>query len=344
MGINLQKLRWEFWPTTLLYLPVYPYWLLLSARAQSFFFFSAANPHMTMGGMWGASKFQPLSYLPAQFVPKTLLFFGGDNFTHASKLLANNNIHYPLIFKPDRLERGKGVCLVKNESQLEELISHATFDFLIQEYIAYDFEAAVFYQRIPGTSNGRVTSVATKEFLTITGDGSKTIGQLLAAHPRAKLHLQRLQNLWQEAWHNIPEAGKKILIEPIGNHNRGTVFKNANHLISDNLSHIFHKIAINIPEFYFGRFDLRCSSEADFLAGKNIKIVEVNGANAEPVHMYDPATKPWQGWWALLKNWQQLHKISMKNKARGFAFTGYTEAKKHRELQTNTRKSVKLVR
>jgi len=340
MAINLNRLRWEFWPIGLIYLPIYPYWLWLSLRSGSFFFFSAANPRMAMGGMFGASKHQPLSHLPLHYVPKTFLFLGGDSFDLVSKTLANNNINYPLIFKPDRLERGKGVCLVKNESQLQMLVGHATFDFLIQEYIAYDFEAAVFYQRLPGTSNGRVTSVATKDFLTVTGDGSKTLGQLLAAHSRAKMQVNRLRSLWQEAWHNIPEAGKKILIEPIGNHNRGTVFNNANHLISDNLSQVFHEIAIHIPEFYYGRFDLRCTSETDFLAGKNIKIVEVNGANAEPVHMYDPATKPWQGWWALLKNWRELHKISMLNKARGFHYASAAEATKYRELQQAARKSI----
>ena len=43
------------------------------------------------------------------------------------------------------------------------------------------------------------------------------------------------------------------------------------------LKKIITKISKFIPEFYFGRYDIRCNSENDIKNGKNFKIVEVGG-------------------------------------------------------------------
>jgi len=77
-----------------------------------------------------------------------------------------------------------------------------------------------------------------------------------------------------------------VVLEPIGNHCRGTTFLNANDIIDEKLTKVFDSISNRIPGFYFGRYDLRCSSIEDLKKGKNVRIIELNGAGSEPDNIY----------------------------------------------------------
>lgn len=342
LNLDFSRLRWEFWPTWLIYLPVYPYWLWLSLRSRTFFFFSTANPSMTMGGLWYASKFDQLKHLHPQLIPKTLLFEPEEPIEQVILKLKDADMDFPLIIKPDRLERGRGVQLIKTKEQLKKALSHLPYTYLLQEYIDYQFEAAVFYVRLPNQAAGTITSIATKDFLKIIGDGEQTTAQLLAKQPRAKNQMQRLEVQMGAMWNYIPQKNKEVLIEPIGNHNRGTVFLNAKHLINEKLNVVFDKIAKQMPDFYYGRFDLRCPTLENFKAGKNIKIIEVNGANAEPAHMYDPNFTPLKGWGALLNNWRILFEISRQNMKLGHQATSFIEAKNHWKIKKKVQNASQL--
>jgi hypothetical protein len=56
--------NWEYWPFSVIYFPVFFYWLWLSVKARSLFFFSAANPSIESGGMLGESKYRILKNVP----------------------------------------------------------------------------------------------------------------------------------------------------------------------------------------------------------------------------------------------------------------------------------------
>ena len=51
---------WEYWPFGIVQFPAILYWVWLSLRARSFVFFSASNPGIPMGGMFGESKYELL--------------------------------------------------------------------------------------------------------------------------------------------------------------------------------------------------------------------------------------------------------------------------------------------
>ena len=63
----------------------------------------------------------------------------------------------------------------------------------------------------------------------------------------------------------------------IGNHARGTTFLNANHLITPQLIDVFDAISKQVEGYNFGRYDIRVPSLEDLYAGRNIKILELNG-------------------------------------------------------------------
>jgi hypothetical protein len=328
--------HWEYWPFELVYLPVVFYYFWLSLKAKSFFFFSASNPSIETGGMLGESKFSILKNIPEE-VKAFTLFFRKD--TAASKIIPaiqENDLSYPIIAKPDVGERGTMVEKINNEKELRLYLQKNKTDFLIQEYVNFKVELGVFYYRFPDQTKGTVSSVVLKDFLKVTGDGKSTLGELIANYPRAGFQFERLNTRLN--YDSIPANEETILLEPIGNHCRGTTFLNANHIIDQKLIDIFDAISLQIPGFFFGRYDLRCKNIEDLKAGKNIKIVELNGAGAEPGHIYQPGYSIFKAWKELLFHWKILYQISVQNHEKGIPYMGFSEAeKKYKEILAQKR-------
>ena len=101
-------------------------------------------------------------------------------------------------------------------------------------------------------------------------------------------------------------------MEPIGNHNRGTRFFDASHLISNELTDTIDEIAKGIDGFYYGRFDVKTRSEEDFKKGKII-VLEVNGANSEPTHIYDSKFSLIQAYKEVQRHFDIQFEIAIKN-------------------------------
>ena len=90
---------------------------------------------------------------------------------------------------------------------------------------------------------------------------------------------------YQSLWDTVIDEGKTIRVEPIGNHNRGTKFVNANLLITPKLVAVVDEIVKHIPGFYYGRIDLKAQSIGKLLNGEEIRVLEFNGVNSEPTHI-----------------------------------------------------------
>lgn len=321
--------NWEFWTTGFVYIPVVVYFSWLALRMRSIFFFSAANPNMEAGGLFGASKYKQLCFLPDNLKPKTVFIPKKTTKNEILDSLKNENITFPCIAKPDKAERGIGISLLKNEADLTQYVQQNKTDFVVQTYIDYPFEAGVFVYKMPNDSHFTISSIVVKEFLSVTGDGISNLESLILQNFRAKLVWYRLAQMWHSRLNDIPDKGEIFFLEPIGNHNRGTKFINGNHLISRELEIIFTEICTHLPEFHYGRFDLRAPSLEAFLCGKNLKIMEVNGVNAEPAHIYDSDISPLTGWKTLLYHWFVIYKISKNNIHNGLKIMTLQEAKVH---------------
>lgn len=317
----LKIYKWEFWSFWFFYIPVYFYWFYLSIRARNFCFFSAANPSMELGGFSAYSKYDILKHIPEQHIPKTVLLDKQNNKEELHSFLNKNNFLFPLIAKPDIGERGKKVEKIKNLEQLWDYISLHKEKIILQEFIDYPLEFGVMYYRFPNQDNGKISSLVERDFLKVLGDGVSTVEELLKKDKRNFIFLEHIQKNYPEISKTVPAKQEVKLLEPIGNHSRGTIFRNANNLINDELTQVFDEISKQIKGFYFGRYDLKVTSLEDLYAGKNIKIVELNGANSEPAHIYDPHNAIWRAYRDLFKHWRILYKISRKNHALGVPYT-----------------------
>ncbi len=317
--------NWEYWPFGLVYIPVFIYWAWLVLKARSFFFFSASNPSIENGGMLGESKIKIFDLIKEELKPKTIYIKYDATANQIQGILKKENLHFPLIFKPDIGERGSFVEKIENEAAVEKYLSKIKVDFLIQEYIDYPIEMGVFYYRLPNEETGRVSSIVVKDMLSVIGDGQSTIKELAMRIPRAKVIMTDLEVRLGKTMKKVLRNGKIMELEPIGNHCRGTAFLNGNHIINKRLDATFDKIAKTIDGFYFGRFDLRCKSIEDLYKGKNIKILELNGAGSEPGHIYHPGTTLLEAYNAIFHHVKMLYKISKQNHEQGVRYMTFSE-------------------
>ncbi|MGB4837498.1 MAG: hypothetical protein WBP08_00765 [Saprospiraceae bacterium] len=306
-------LNYEYWPIWVFYIPIGAYITYLAMKARSATFFTGVNPSIKDSGIIRYSKSAILDSIPEAFKPRGILMHPSEKITSLPSFLS-----FPLIVKPDMGERGKGVTIVHNHDELKAYSDSIGRNFILQEFCDSPNEAGIFYVRKPSESFGRITSFSTKEFLHVIGDGKQNIGQLMFLNFRSRLQIERMD---AEFLSKIPDNGEYVKLEPIGNHNRGTRFIKSNHLISKKLEAVFDDISKGICEFYYGRYDLKYNSLEELEDGKNFKIVELNGINSEPAHIYDQKTGLINAYRDFFTHMRFMYEISEENKARGFKRT-----------------------
>lgn len=274
----------------------------------------------------GESKFEVMKLVPDSLKPKTILIHPSSSVTHVTQLLRDAGLPLPMIFKPDLGERGWMVKRIRNEQDIERYLNEIKIDFIAQELIDLPYEFGVYYVRFPSQKKGFVNSITGKEFLFVTGDGEKTLQQLILDKDRAKLQWSTLRMMYADRLTEIIPPGKKVELVSIGNHCLGTTFLNCNHLINDKLNSTFDAISKQVNGFYFGRYDLRCASIEDLENG-NIKIMELNGCGAEPAHIYHPGSSLFTAIKVLITHWRNLYRVSKENHERGIPYLSFQEGK-----------------
>lgn len=321
----IRLFNWEYWSFTAVYAWVYPVWLLLCIRARSFFFFAAANPRIKTGGFLNESKKDITPMIPLALHPKTVFFSIPANGPLVLKELTAQRMGYPLIGKPDVGGRGRGVRVLKDDQDVLGYVSGASMDFHIQEFVSQKREVGIFYHRYPDQPTGSITGIVRKEFLSIQGDGKQTVGELIMADKRAIMYLESIRRVHQERWSEILPKGEKLVLSPYGNHARGALFIDDSHLIDEALTATIDRVCQQIPEFYYGRLDIRFNDWEELKRGENFVIIEVNGAGSEATHIYDPRHSLFFAWKEIARHWIILGRISRMNHRRGHPYLSMRE-------------------
>jgi D-alanine-D-alanine ligase-like ATP-grasp enzyme len=274
------------------------------------------NPAIETGGVLGESKINILNRIPDAVKPKTIFIKKGTSLDSLNKLKREAGIDFPCIAKPNVGERGFLVSKIENEQNLADYLNHANFDFIIQEFVEAPLELSVLHYLPPGQEKGRTTSICKKEFLSVKGDGQSTVRALMHENERAILQLQRFEKEKPDLLNTIPEKGKRLLLEPIGNHCKGTTFLSGNDQIDGTLQNIFDQIMSKMEGIHYGRFDLRCESWEALKQGK-MKILEFNGIAAEPAHIYDPEIPVIEKYKVIYRHWNIIFHLYRIQKSLG---------------------------
>ena len=233
----------------------------------------------------------------------------------ARQFMRERGLEFPVVLKPDVGERGAGVAIIRTDRELEERLRNTAEPVILQQYAA-GLEFGVFYFRYPNEPKGRILSITEKRFPELTGDGRHSLDELILRDSRAVCLAGAYARAARRPLHDRPAAGERIQLVEIGSHCRGAIFLDGSHLKTNALEAAVDRISQAHPGFYFGRYDVRTPSLADFQAGR-FQVIELNGVSAEATHIYDPAVSLLEAYRVLFRHWRLAFAIGDINRAHG---------------------------
>jgi hypothetical protein len=318
----------EFLHPGLFYLPVWGYALWLALRHRGLRLPLLANPRLPAGGLVGESKAAVLDLVEpaaaAWFAPYVAVDRSTDPpdiaAVRALSLARARGLDFPLVAKPDLGCRGAGVRPVASIAALAAYLAAFPTNerLLLQTLVDWEGEAGLFYVRLPHEPAGRLLSLTLKYFPHVVGNGQATLEALIRADPRAgrlaHLYLPRHAGRLVEV---LPE-GQAFRLAFAGSHSRGALFRDGTRFITPAMEARFEAIARAIPEFHFGRFDVRFATIEALRRGEDFRIVEVNGAGAEATHIWDSRMPLADAYRSLFRQWRLAFQAGAGNRARGF--------------------------
>lgn len=321
-----RALHHEWWPAWVFYLPLLPYILYLGVRHRGLTLFTCCNPGIENGGGWvGESKHAILKALgdhPA--VLPTILIRPGTPDERLTSLLQGMKssprpIEFPVILKPNAGQRGHAVKLAHSPDDARNYLAGMTAPAACQPYHPGPTEFGVLWARTPGSaSSGRIYSINRKTFPVLLGDGSRTIEQLIAAHPRFSLQAEVFLTRLGDACLRVPAPSEPVRLSLSGNHAQGTLFSDGADLISPELERTIDQLASNFAGgLDLGRFDIRCPDEDSLRRGENLAIIELNGVTSESANLYDPARSTLWAYGVLFGVWSRLYALGAERRRGG---------------------------
>jgi hypothetical protein len=330
-----QVTNWELWPFYVLYFPIGIVWFWYCLKSRSMWFFSSSNPTITFGGFEGESKREMYDQLPPFSFPKTIYIRHTSSFTDVKVKINEDGFQFPFIVKPDVGMKGILFRKIDNEEQLQKYHERIPVEYIIQELVEMPVELSVFYYRYPNHQTGTISGFIQKELLEVYGDGERTLWELILAHSRAKYRLEEMKHRHEHRLDRVLAKGQHFYLSYAGNHNRGARFINLEKQIDDKLLEVFDQLSHYTGQFYYGRYDIKCTSVDDLKEGKNYSILEFNGCGAEPNHIYDCNMSLVQAYREILKHWKALYEISRYNNEHGTPYWPFLKGRLF--LQESTR-------
>ena len=239
-------LRFEFWPLHVFYIPMVVYYIYRAIKQKDILFYTRANNHPALKGFVKIDKYSVYNSFPEELIPKTHVFDPQkENYDSLEETLYT----FPLIVKPSSGYRGKGKFSkgIQKINTFKELITYleeAKEVILIQEYIDLPLEFGVFYIRMPHQQKGNITSLMQRKFLSVVGDGESTLKKLIEEHERAKFYSKQLYKKHQTELFSVLQKGEEKILVHIGNHCRGTEFRDVNYMITPRMEESFDTISL----------------------------------------------------------------------------------------------------
>ena len=311
-------------PKWLICIPLALQWLYLALRYGSASLPSCANPAITAGGLVGEGKLEYFVAMGATARHATARHCAISTHRIASpaellQMMHDAALVFPVIAKPDLGLCGFGVRKIDDLAALQRYV--AAFPpnetVVLQEYLAQDGEASIFYARHPGAEKGDIIGLALRHFPQVTGDGRRSVAELISADVRAGRLLGSTQHECVADMRAVPPAGKTVRLSTIGSTRVGGLYRDGRDCITAQLTQVIDAIARDMPAFHFGRFDVRFDSLAALARGRGFKIMEINGAGSEAIQAWDPTIGLFEGFRIIFTKQHRLFDIGAAMRATG---------------------------
>jgi hypothetical protein len=277
-----------------------------------------ANPSLPYGGLSIASKTKILErfktcrqFLDQLLIPKDM---GIDQRMALAQSFLKKNT-FPIIAKPDRGVVGIGVRKIDSEIELNDILNIMPSDYMLQRYCDYPLEYGIFFCKFPGEPRGKVVSLTEKIAPSVFGDGSRSVQQLVQMNPGFKYNKDALLSHARNLDY-IPNKGEWYQVIVQGSHTYGSIFRDRNDQICEELESWFNELCAVDDEFYFGRFDMKVKDRDALKNGSGVKIIELNGCWSEPIHIYDDRHNILFAFKELFRSYARAYHIAKLNKKR----------------------------
>jgi hypothetical protein len=323
--------NWETWHWLAKYIPLAPAWLLFCVRARSLWFFTPSNPTLTFGGFDGESKKEMYDQLPPGSFPKTIYIKHAQSFDEVLIQFEINRFTFPVAVKPDVGRMGFLFRKVNSPEEMRLYHSKMPVDYLLQEFVHYPIEVSVFYYRFPNEKKGAITGFVRKDYLEVTGNGTSTLRELIENYPRVRFRKQEMFCKHADQLKNVVPKGEVYYLSHALNLSRGGKLVSLDHEKDDRLLQLFDDLSFYAKHFYYGRYDIKCSSIEALKEGKEFTILEYNGSGAEPHHVYGNGKTFFEAIKILFEHWNILFQISRHNHLNGFPYWSFTRG--YRQLR-----------
>lgn len=317
--------HWETWHYLAKYIPIMPVWLFYCIRARSLWFFTPSNPTLTFGGFEGESKKEMFDQLPPGTYPRSIYIQHSTSFEKVEKLVATMGFTYPLAVKPDVGMMGLMFRKIDSAGKLKKYHELMPVDYIIQDLITYPMEISVFYYRLPGEKRGTITGFLKKEFLEVVGNGTDTLETLIENYDRVRFRIPEMRAKHESRLQDVLANGERYCLSNALNLSRGGKLVSLATEKDEKLLQVFDGLSHYTKHFYYGRYDIKCSSVEELKEGKNFSILEYNGCGAEPHHIYGNGHTLLKAYQIVLQHWKVLYQISAQNSKRGVHYWGFRE-------------------
>lgn len=314
----------EFWPGWIFYTPIVVYWILLGLRYRDFSLPTAANPRIETGGLCGESKTSILDMagpLATRWIaPYTTLITGQDDNSRALAAMGSTGLSLPIVVKPDVGCNGTGVKLARTQQDLNAALAAfpRNTPLVLQQLITYPHEAGIFYIRHPDQPTGIISSLTYKDIPTLSGNGRDTVLDLLKKDPRTQLLLPLYTPRLEHRLNDVLGDGETLELVFTGNHCKGAVFRNGASDITPALTEQIDAIMQDIPDFHFGRIDVKFENVEALRQGKNFEIIEINGVGSEAIHIWDKSTTLKEAYATQFFHYGETFRIGAKKREAGW--------------------------
>ena len=311
-------------PKWLNLVPMVLQWGWLGLRYGSLTLPSAANPNITAGGLVGDTKseyfFSMGALARSRVAPFTMVRVEGPDVAGAAlSAMEAAGLEFPVVAKPDLGWCGFGVRRLNNAPALADYLARYPHgeSLMLQRYLDEPGEAGIFYVRHPQQAQGWLLGIVLRHFPQVTGDGIRTVAQLIERDPRLQRAMSHPgEHQCQHDAAAVPLAGETVRLSLIGSTRVGGRYEDGSELASDALIKAVDAIAHDMPSFHVGRFDVRYRTLQDLRCGR-FTIMEVNGAGSEAVHAWDPKYSVWQVYRKVFAKQRLLFALGAFNRARG---------------------------
>ncbi len=187
-----------------------------------------------------------------------------------------------------------------------------------------------------------ISSITERRYLTVKGDGISTLKILISENDTSRFRKEKIFNKCRDELEMVIEKDKECQPIAIGNWDYGATYIEKIEIVNKGIIEKFENINNAISLFNYARYDIKCKTFDDFIAGK-MKILEINGVKGEPIHIYDRKFTLLEAYKEIFRHWEFIMKISKRNLSNGIncpnALEGFKMLFRHYRIKKNALKN-----